>query len=226
MKPIRHALIMAAGRGLRMMPLTQDIPKAMALHDGTTLIAKSIEKLKAAIPNIHITVGYKGSMLAKHVIEHDISSVFNTDKKGNAWWIFNTLIKHLNEPVLVLTCDNVVELDTELLAKDYYSKNEPACMVVPVKPVQGLEGDFIFQKDGVVTKLDRNEKSDIYCSGIQIVNPKKINELIPPSEDFNVVWKELIKLKQLYCSGIYPKNWFTVDTVTQLNFINKKPPQP
>lgn len=221
MKPIQHALIMAAGRGQRMMPLTADIPKAMAIHDGSTLIANSIGKLKKIIPSIHITVGYKGSMLAKHVIEHDISSIFNTDGKGNAWWIFNTLLKQLDEPVLVLTCDNIVELDTELLIKDYFKKNEPACMVVPVKPLAGLEGDYIFQKEGIISELNRNKKSEIYCSGIQLLNPKKINQLVNTTDDFNSVWSQLISIQQLYCSEIYPKDWFTVDTVAQLNSLNE-----
>jgi NDP-sugar pyrophosphorylase family protein len=36
---IKYALIMAAGRGTRMLPLTSSIPKAMAPLNGTTLIA-------------------------------------------------------------------------------------------------------------------------------------------------------------------------------------------
>jgi len=34
---IRHAIIMAAGRGMRMAPLTDAIPKPMAPYNGTTL---------------------------------------------------------------------------------------------------------------------------------------------------------------------------------------------
>ena len=36
---------MAAGRGLRMMPLTNNIPKAMAPFKGSTLIANRIKKM-------------------------------------------------------------------------------------------------------------------------------------------------------------------------------------
>lgn len=79
---IAHTLIMAAGRGSRMMPLTNEIPKAMAKFRDTTLIANSIEKLKNNSQNIHIT---EGADLAKHVIEQDVSSIFNTEGKGNAW---------------------------------------------------------------------------------------------------------------------------------------------
>lgn len=221
MVKISHALIMAAGRGLRMMPLTNEIPKAMAIHEGGTLIANSIGKLKKTISNIHITVGYKGSMLAKHVIEQNISSVINTNGKGNSWWIFNSLLKNLNEPILVLTCDNIVEIDTDLILQDYLDKGSPACMVIPVIPIQGLEGDYIFHTNGLINELNRSKKSDIYCSGIQVINPFLINQMMEEKNDFNLLWKELISRKQLYCSSVYPKNWFTVDTLDQLNFINK-----
>ncbi|MCX8490253.1 MAG: NDP-sugar synthase [Cyclobacteriaceae bacterium] len=213
---------MAAGRGQRMMPMTLDIPKAMIVHDGSTLIANGIEKLKGFIDNIHITVGYKGAMLAKHVIEHNVRTVFNTDGKGNAWWIFNTLLKNVDEPVLVLTCDNVVELDADKLIQDYKEKQNPACMVIPVKPVNGLDGDYIFQKNGIVLELSRDKPSEFYCSGIQIINPSRINSLIKPTENFYDVWNSLIKLRELRCSAVYPKNWFTVDTIEQLDVLNKK----
>lgn len=218
--PINHALIMAGGRGMRMMPLTDTMPKAMAPFDGTTLIAHGIEKLKEIIPNIHITVGYMGAMLAKHVIEHKVNSIFNTEGQDNCWWVFNTLMKHLNEPVVILTCDNIVQLNFSMLENDYYNLKEPACMVVPVKPVNGLEGDFIFQENNRVTELSRNREGEIYCSGIQVLNPAKINKLMSPCDNFYTLWQNLILKQQLYCSNIYPDKWFTVDTISQLSMAN------
>ena len=223
MQNINHAVIIAAGRGQRMMPLTKKIPKAMANYEGSTLIANGIEKLKRHIRNVHITVGYKKSLLAKHVIEHNVSSIFNTEGKGNCWWIYNTLLKLINEPVIVLTCDNVVELDIKLLSENYNHHGEPSCMVVPVKPMKGIEGDFIFHNNNIVYKLSRVKTSNIYCSGIQIVNPAKINTLTSPIENFNLLWKQLIKQKQLYCSDVYPLKWFTIDTIEQLNILKNNP---
>lgn len=221
MQKINHALIMAAGRGSRMMPLTNDIPKAMAQVGDTTLIVNGIEKISQVLEHIHITVGYKKADLAKHVIEHHISSVHNTEGKGNAWWIYNSLLKNLNEPLFVLTCDNVVDLNFEKLAADYYDLGEPACMVVPVKPVMGLEGDYIFEDHQVITALDRNKPSEKYCSGIQVLNPSKINALTKKVDDFYLVWEQLIQKQELYCSRIFPDKWFTVDTMEQLAQLNK-----
>lgn len=219
---IDHAIIMAAGRGTRMMPLTNHIPKAMAQIGETTLIVNGIEKMKSVINNIHITVGYKKAELAKHVLENNVSSVLNTEGKGNAWWIFNTLLKNLDEPLFVLTCDNVIDLNFDKLAQDYKALNEPACMVVPVKPIEGLEGDFIFEEKNVVVELNRNKTSGKYCSGIQILNPKKINDLVEEVDDFYLLWKQLIPIGELLCSNVFPDKWFTVDTLAQLEYINSQ----
>jgi len=218
---IHHAVIMAAGRGMRMMPLTENMPKAMAPFAGTTLIANGIDKILKHLDTVHITVGYKGSMLAKHVIEHNVSSVINTEGKDNAWWIYNTLLAKIDEPVFVLTCDNVIELNFSKIEEDYFRLGEPACMVVPVKPIQGLEGDYIFHEKQLVRKLSRTEASDSYCSGIQVLNPVKINRLTKRSDNFYQVWEQLIKQEQLYSSRIYPDQWYAVDTMDQLNTLNR-----
>jgi NDP-sugar pyrophosphorylase family protein len=217
---INHALIMAAGRGLRMMPLTAVVPKPMAPYKGSTLIACSIKEMKFKIENIHVTVGYKGALLAEHVLGIGVQSIFDTNQHGNAWWIYNTLMSLIDEPILVLTADNIGELDFSFLAKSYQAANNPACMVVPVQPIDGLDGDFVHHSKGVVDKLDRNDPTSLYCSGIQILNPKKICSLTKSVDDFGGVWDQLIKLHQLSCSAAYPKKWNSIDTLLQLNNLD------
>ena len=220
MAKIKHAIIMAAGRGQRMMPLTADLPKAMAPYNGTTLICQGMNQIRRHIDHMHITVGYKGAMLAEHVIHNGVSSVFNTEGRSNSWWIYHTLLKLLNEPIFVLTCDNVMELDFDLLERDYIEFGQPACMIVPVKPVPGLEGDYVFHRNNIVIELNRNKKSDIYCSGIQIINPARVNELTEERGDFYSVWAQLIEAREVVASRVYPKKWFTVDTLEQLGELS------
>lgn len=219
-KIINSSVIMAAGRGVRLIPLTDTLPKAMMPFNGNTLIGLGIEKVRKHLPNVYVTVGYKGPMLANHVIERNVTGLFNTDGQDNAWWIFNTLLKHLDEPIFVLTCDNVTELDFPALTEEYFSFNCPACMVVPVKPIEGLDGDYITHENNKIKKLSRNEPTSIYCSGIQILNPSKINQLIEPVDNFYLVWQQLIDIEQLYCSHTYPSKWFVVDTLEQFNNLN------
>jgi NDP-sugar pyrophosphorylase family protein len=220
---IQHAVIMAAGRGQRMGPLTDAVPKPMAPYQGSTLIAEGIRRLHGQVPQVHITVGYKKAMLAQHVIENGVSSVLNTEGQSNAWWIYHTLVSQLDEPLYVLTCDNIVALDFDLIEKSYYGLGAPACMLLPVAPVPGLEGDFIFRDGSRVTRLSREEPSDIYCSGVQVLNPATVRRLAPVEGDFYSTWRQLIAGGALAVSQVYPKQWIAIDTFEQLVRVNTAP---
>ena len=220
-KKINHAFIMAAGRGARLMPLTKKIPKGLVKFRQTSLIARGIRRLKKYIKFIHISVGYKGPILAKHLIEEKVSSIINTDTKGNSWWIFNSIFKYFDSTIYVLTCDNVTNIDFKKIEKDYYKKGQPLCMLIPTKPVKGLKGDYIFRKKNLISNLSRAKKSEIYCTGIQVLNPKRINKEITPTEDFNILWKKLIRIKQLYVSDVMPRKWYTVDDVENYKNLKK-----
>lgn len=219
---IRHVIILAAGRGQRMAPLTDAVPKPMAPYKGSTLIAHGIERIARQIEKVHVTVGYKGAMLAQHVIQHGAHSVINTEGRSNSWWIFNSLLKYVDEPICVMTCDNVVELEFELLQRDYLALKRPACMLVPVVPTPGLEGDYIFHDGHFVKGLSRTEPSEIYCSGIQILNPFQVNKLADGEGDFYSVWRQLMRKDQLFVSSVYPKRWFAVDTIEQLISVSNQ----
>ena len=220
-KKIDHAFIIAAGRGLRLMPLTKKIPKGMIKFNQSTLISNGIKKLKKYIRHIHISVGYKGPIMAKHLIEEKISSIIDTNNKGNCWWIFNSVFKYFDKPIFVLTCDNITNINFKKIEKDYLKKKSPLCMLIPTKPVDGLAGDFIFSKNNIVKKLSRTKKGNIYCTGIQVINPKKINDKIKPTNDFNILWKRLIKKKKLFVSDVMPTKWFTVDNISNLKKLRK-----
>ena len=219
---IKHALVMAAGRGLRMRPLTDEIPKAMAPLGESTLISEGIRRLKKEINQVHITVGYKGSMLASHVIEKDVSSVINTEGKGNSWWLYNSLVSLIDEPIFVLTCDNVIKINFTSFTNEYFLLGSPACMIIPVNPIDGVEGDFIFQnEENLVLDLSREKPSKLLSSGIQILNPKKINNITKNTDSFNNVWKQLMNLNELKCSRKLLDSWYSVDDPVQLEKASK-----
>ena len=60
------AVILAAGKGVRMRPLTDKIPKAMVKLKGKPLLEWNLEKIKnAGITDVAIVVGYKKEEIEK-----------------------------------------------------------------------------------------------------------------------------------------------------------------
>jgi NDP-sugar pyrophosphorylase family protein len=218
---IRQALIMAAGRGNRMRPLTDTLPKSMAPYKGDTLIGNSLTGLKRCIDKIHVTVGYKKAMLSEYLMARGVDTIINTEGHGNAWWVTQSVMRFVDEPVLVLTTDNVTEIDLKFLTSEYIRLGEPVCMLVPVKPIPGVYGDYVEDEEGLVLNLQRVIPKEKYCSGIQILNPSKLKDMIGFAEDFNTIWSSLIAEKLLFTSTIYPQVWFSVDTLEQLASLNQ-----
>ena len=192
-KKINHAFIMAAGRGTRLRPLTKKIPKGLIKFKQTSLIANGIKKLKKYIDFIHISVGYKGPILAKHLIEEKVSSIINTDKKGNSWWIFNSIFRSFDSPLYVLTCDNVTNIDFKKIEKDYYKKGQPMCMIIPTKPIKGLAGDYIFRKKNVTREIVNATAKDTKNRpatnfNISVVHFEESHNLSPSQKVFISKW--------------------------------------
>lgn len=211
-----YCLIMAAGNGKRFGQVTLNLPKALVEIQGRPLISYSLDQVQQQVGQSIVTIGHNGDKLLTYLYANNVQNIIDTNGKGNSWWIFNTIVKHINEPILVLPCDLITVLDLNFIFKSYSECGFPLCMVVPVNPIDGIMGDFIFGSDNKVSKLARNEKSDIYCSGIQVINPYLINKHIQPNEDFYQVWNELIGINQLTYSPIYPYDWQTIDNLEQL----------
>lgn len=218
---IKQALIMAAGRGNRMRPLTDTLPKSMAPYKGDTLIGNSLTGLKRCVEKIHVTVGYKKAMLSEYLMTRGVDTIINTEGHGNAWWVTQSVMRFVDEPILALTTDNITEIDLKFLTSEYIRLGEPVCMLVPVRPIPGVYGDYIEEEEGFVLNLQRVNPKEKYCSGIQILNPSKLKEMIGFAEDFNTIWSYLIAEKLLFTSTIYPQVWFSVDTLEQLASLNQ-----
>ena len=70
-----------------------------------------------------------------------------------------------------------------------------------------------------MTRLQRAVPTDLYCSGIQVLNPARTASLTEQRDSFYEIWNQLMAQRQLGASGLYPHPWFSVDTLEQLNHV-------
>lgn len=213
------AVILAAGVGHRMLPLTANVPKPLVEIDNAPLINYSIDFLKNnGIENIFVTYGYKGNLLLEK-IHKNVNGFINTEEKGNAYFLFESPIKYIDKPIIVCPSDIIVEIDLQKIYFEYEKLGSPPACIVPAS--KELDADSLKLEGNIVLGISRREKSGKYASGVQILNPKQINKLISKKSNFYEVWSALIDKKLLYCTDSMPTAWEVFDRLSDIEHFHR-----
>ena len=116
------AMVLAAGLGTRMRPLTDDRPKPLVMVGGKTLIDHSIDRLVAAgVSLVAVNLHYKADMLRNHLAKRrDVEIVFSDESDGlldTGGGVIKAMPKLGAAPFFVLNSDSIwIEDGTPVLS--------------------------------------------------------------------------------------------------------------
>lgn len=185
---IEQSFIFAAGRGERMKPLTDNIPKPLVKVSNKSIIDYSIEKIlkKDNFQRLIINGFYLAEKIQKHVKNIDDSrisfSLENEKLETGGGLLFAKDKIDFDKPLLIINGDIVwkdVDDDINLISKKYFDSNCDILMGLKKKEDYfGYEsdiGDFNMNHDGVLSKLP-DQKMDYAFVGIAVINPQILLE--------------------------------------------------
>ena len=112
-----EAVMMAGGRGERLRPLTDDVPKPLLPVAGKAIIDYNIEELEACgIKKIHVTVNYLGDMIKEHFAKRSGRARINCVTEPKRLGTFGSLAyigKIETEDIIVMNSDLLTAIDFE-----------------------------------------------------------------------------------------------------------------
>ncbi len=216
-----RAMILAAGRGERMRPLTDTIPKPLLKVHGKPLIVWHIEKLVASgFSEIIINIAHLGNTITQFLGDGSkwgIRLHYSDEQKEGALESAGAIVKALplleNETFLVVNgdvwCDYKFNANLEL-------HSSLAHLILVPNPLHNKKGDFALSDT-----LIQNTAEQMYTfSGIGYYNPKLFEKLSYGKRALAPLLREAIEKKQI--SGeLYNGIWHDIGTPQRLKSINE-----
>ncbi len=210
------AVILAAGYGKRMLPLTNNTPKPLLPDIDNSLLKKQINFLKLFDLDISVTIGFQKEKMLKALKQYGIEDFIYSEDKGNAYWLNKIEINDKNSPVIVITSDNLMKININSLVKEYYTQGEKS-LIVATQTSEGIHDTLEINDNNEILSMNYKKPIGKIASGLQILNTLDLKNESSDFDDFHEVWSILINKKKLKVSEIKPEKWISVDTVSDLN---------
>ena len=214
------AMILAAGFGKRLMPLTQDTPKPLLKVGNESLIQRNINFLiKNGFSDIVINISYLGDLIEDHIknVFPNSNILFSYEDRplGTGGGILNALKILGSETFLLINSDIYHDIDIQNLP----NTTDAAHLIGVKNPSHNEQGDFSLTKNKVFIKENTN---DLTWSGISLINPIIFEENIFESNSFNI-WKSVLPkyIKKGMVTGQESyESWMDVGTLDRLKLAN------
>ena len=211
-------LLLAAGRGERLRPITDKIPKPLVKIANKTLIEYHLENLvNAGFKEVIINLSHLGHLIEEYLGD---GSRFNLnieysqegeDPLETAGGIVHALPKFDNKPFLVINAD--IWCDHPLSFANL-STNKLAHLVLVNNPEHNEKGDFAYE----FGKIYNKGKNLLTFSGIGVYNPKLFANLDHGIRPLAPILRKAID-DQLISAEYFSGNWFDVGTQQRLEVV-------
>lgn len=210
MTHISRAMILGAGLGNRMRPLTDSIPKPMVKLHGKPLIDHVLDRfidaqIECAVVNVH----YKADVLETHLQKWTTPEIIISDEREallDTGGGVKKALPHLrNEPFLVHNSDSAwLEGPGSNLRRlmDAWDGDKMDCLMLVASCITSLgydgRGDFFMNRNGQLRRRAFNEVVPFVFTGVSILHPRVFESAPEGAFSMNILWDRIIARERLY----------------------------
>lgn len=183
-------VIMAGGKGTRLKPITNVIPKPLIPVGDKTILEEIMDQFEViGSKRFYMSVNYKSDMMRFYLdqLPHKYQVEFFEETKPLGTIGSVSLLKgKITTPFFVSNCDILIDQDYRDVS-DYHQKNKnDITIVTAVKSIRIPYGVIETGEDGLMTGLkEKPEQTYMINTGVYLLNPDLIEE-IPEGEFFHI----------------------------------------
>ena len=207
---ITKAMILAAGFGKRILPLTLNCPKPLLKIGNETLLSNTLKFLELfGIKQVVVNVHYLEEQIIDYINKNKFNLTVHIVKEENkildtGGGVLNAIQYFSNDPFLILNPDTIWNSryleELKLMEKNFFENKKNKCSLLVVNKAKSFDksfkGDFNLANNLIIRK-DRNDLNYIY-TGLQIIKPKAFSGFDAKVFSINKIWDKLIKSNELY----------------------------
>ncbi len=186
----KTVVIMAGGKGTRLEPFTNILPKPLIPINEKPVIEHIIEKfVENKVSNFFITINYKSKILKAFFQEmrpeFKLSFIDEPKPLGTAGGL-SLLVDKIKKPFLVTNCDTIININLDDLMHFHITNGNDITLVASSKEHIIPYGTCKINKKGDLQRLIEKPKFDFFVNvGLYVLNPKVI-KLIPKNKTYNI----------------------------------------
>lgn len=228
MSVITQAMILAAGKGTRLRPLTLETPKPLVEVGGQPLIVWHIKALQAAgITDITINASWLADKLMDTLgdgAQFGVQlhwSLEADEPLETAGGIFKALQtgKLRDEPFILVNSDVWTTFDFGRLASYELSADQRAHLLLIDNPEHNDGGDFAIN-NGLASEQPIGDADKYTFAGISVVSPRLFDGLVSGQSAALGPLLRQVMMKFQVTAEIMPDNWIDVGTPERLEQVN------
>ncbi|WP_296718735.1 nucleotidyltransferase family protein [Erythrobacter sp.] len=216
------AMILAAGLGKRMRPLTASQPKPLVRVAGRALIDHALDRLaEAGVARAVVNVHYLADALEAHVTARAVPQVTVSNERAQLLETGGGMVKavpHLPDPFFALNADNIW-LDgpnnafAELSRRWNAEQMDALLLLVPHARAANFSGpgDFHMDPNGLLSRRKAGRIAPFIYTGIQLVSHRLLRDAPDGPFSTNILWSRAIEERRLYGLS-FGGLWFEVGT--------------
>lgn len=210
--PLRptKGIVLSAGLGQRMRPLTDKIPKPMVKFRGKPLIDHALDRLaEAGVTDVVVNVHYLADVVEKHLKGRKSPKISISDERGalldTGGGVARALPNLGQKPFVIHNADNTwIEgvgrnLDRMVAAWDG-DRMDSLLMVALGSHSLGYtgHGDFNMDPNGLLSRRAESREAPFVFTGVSIAHPRLFANAPSGAFSLNTLWDRAIEHGRLY----------------------------